>query len=190
MAKPCKEDGDMVVAKLIERLRTGDLEALLTIINLFENRVLPSIYQLAGRNDFEDVFRESWLIFRRAVLEGNFDLRRGTIPGYVCTIASNLVNKRSQNIRKEKQAAESLWRINGDCQSDNPEKNAEANEIRNLISQLPVRQQKVYALRYSEDLTYEKIGKKLGIDEATVWRDVAKIHKHMYSALSDEGIKV
>ncbi|MCI1952168.1 MAG: RNA polymerase sigma factor [Clostridiales bacterium] len=140
---------------LIQRIKTGDVDAMDQLVQKYYGAVYTYCYRKVGnKDDAQDLTQETFLHFCR-----NFDsyAQRGKVKNYLYTIAHNLyVSMMRKNVPIQLEE----W---GKEESHNDVDQFEAaDSIRKVLSELPDEQRDVILLRFYQDLKIKDIAQITG----------------------------
>ena len=156
-------------APLLPDVAAGDR----TAVNRCIRRYGPLVWSLARRlspttEDAEDAVQEIFIqIWRYAA---RFDITRGSEKVFVAVLARRTLIDRLRSM-KSRLAAETP--IDADLQQEGPptqraERDAEVEQARQILGQLPLPQQRVIALSLVHGLSHGEISARLGMPLGTV----------------------
>ncbi|MBC7363198.1 MAG: sigma-70 family RNA polymerase sigma factor [Candidatus Aminicenantes bacterium] len=157
------------IASLVERIKQGDREAFMRLVEGYQQKVFVVTYSLVrNREDALDLVQETFL----RLYEKINSFRPGeNFQGWLMQIARNLSIDflRRQMVRKK----ESLDELDLDrevmagAQSD-PARFNPGQMLQKAVHLLPPRQKDVFILHHYEELKYEEIARRLKISVGTV----------------------
>ncbi len=151
---------------LVARSKKGDLQAFEQLIKSLQARLYRVAFLLSGnREEAEDLLQDTFLNLYQSLprFQG-----RSMVYTYAYRILINLHRRR---VRKRKRVTEPLLE---DIVASTPSgteifaKQEQNERLRVAISKLPPLLQEVIVLRYLEELSYQEIATRLGINEGTV----------------------
>lgn len=148
----------------MQRVASGDPEALAVLFDRHQTRVYRFLRHLVGEDALaEDLLGETFLQVYRA--RGQFRAGAEFTP-WLFTVARNLARG---ELRKRAVRARVLGWLGRteDTEIDpwQPEREAQAEAVRNALSQLPEDQRAAVSLKEYEGLSYREIGLVLGCTE-------------------------
>lgn len=161
-------------AELVERVASGDGQALMLVWNRYAGSVRSALFASLGPDHaIDDLLQEVFLgFFRRASRIENPSALRSYLLGAAV---------RSATFERRTRARRSRWL--GLFASDSrietvhaPE--VEANDVvralTHVLEQLPERAREAFVLRYVDDLSPAEVAVALGVSESTAKRAIAK----------------
>jgi RNA polymerase sigma-70 factor (ECF subfamily) len=149
------------------------------IMQHYEREIMRYLLRVSGdREDAADLFQETWLRAYRAY--PRLESERG-VRAWLYAIATNLWRNRARDSarrariivsdKKELPAAET---ISKDHRFDHENEGYAALHMRELIADLPTRQQEALQLRYFAGLDYAAIARALGCSEESARANVSQ----------------
>lgn len=139
--------------KLIQMIKSGDMEALDALIQKYYNDIYTYCYRrLSNKHDAEDLTQEVFLHFCR-----NFDsyAQKGKCKNYLYVIAHNLCINAMQ-----KKKPVSLEDVEKESPSNNysvADQIEETNSVKTALNELPDEQKEVILLRFYHDFKLKDI---------------------------------
>lgn len=164
--------------EIIERARSGDLDAFRLIVEAFERPIYCTVFRLVGSRfaaDVEDICQEILLKVFRSL--PTFDAQRGTkLSTWVFTFVKNhcfdvLKRRRLPVVSIDHGADGGLGQavvVNGNRPAVELEMNELRREIEAAVEKLPEEQRITFVLREYEGLSYAEIADILVCSEGTV----------------------
>jgi RNA polymerase sigma-70 factor, ECF subfamily len=149
------------------------------IMRRHEREILRYLLRLSGdREDAADLFQETWLRAYRAY--PRLDSESGIRP-WLYAIATNLCRNRARDCARrgrvvipDKEELPAADTIGKDHRFDHENEGYAAVHLRELLSDLPAKQQEALHLRYFAGLTYREIAKALGCSEDSARANVSQ----------------
>lgn len=163
---------------LVEKLKSGDDSAFKALYDRYSEK----IYYISRRmylshEDAEGVVQDVFMIIWRKRNELKPDL---SFNAYLITIVKSKVIKMAQkNVRWVGYQNYAISHLNSSI-NDTEDKLifSDLSEISNrMIDELPVKQQKVFRLKYMENLTPDEISEKLNLSKRTVENQIYRATK-------------
>lgn len=151
---------------LVERLRQGDAGAIEEIVEKYKRQVFAFIVRMVNeRETAEDLFQETWLRVIRSARGFRGDAKIST---WLFQIALNLcrdhIRKVGKTVMVPLDEAGPLT-----CEPGvDPIKMLQANEVRNMVNELPVKMREVVVLRFYHDMDDREIAETVGCPYGTV----------------------
>jgi RNA polymerase sigma-70 factor (ECF subfamily) len=154
---------------IISRVSLGDEVAFRQLFELYSNKIFGFVFKLAkskvmAEEVVQDVFMKVWMN-RESLRDVEY------FPAYLSTIAKN----HAFNLLKRKALEEQAKLV---LQRDLPQSSLETEEriayrdynniLKEVVSQMPPQQQKVYKLCHKKGFKYEEVAVKLNISKLTV----------------------
>lgn len=157
--------------RLVERVKTGDREAFMTLIRLYQKKVFVIAYAFfRDKQDALDLVQETFLRLYEKI--GTFHPGRN-FEAWLLQIAKNLCidhYRRNSRRRRELQSPTPVDDLN--VPDPRAESAASGRDLKQLIGQgveqLAERQRTVFIMRHYEQLTNEEIARTLGLSLGTV----------------------
>jgi len=189
-------------AKLLSAYRTGDVEALGTLVGKYKGPLFGFIYKFSeGREDADEVFQEVWV---RAIKNMN-RYRQKNLLSWLFRIAHNLMIDRIRQRRPvcsletptQEDGTALSERLPGTGLSPVDEAGGRAlgKRIEEAAAKLPFEQREVFWLRMQADLSFKEIAKvqKCSINTALARMQyaVSKLRNELsveYRELQEAGI--
>ena len=158
---------DAVDAALVERVRSGDVDAYDALVRRHLPRAHAVAYRLLGhREDAEDLVQDAFIQALDRI--DSFDSERPFGPWFF-----RILTNRGLNMRQSR-AVRAVSEIPEDAASggDSPERSAEREELRSRLREavgaLPERQQLIVQLFEIDGWTSAEFARTLGISDGTV----------------------
>ena len=173
---------DAVDAALVERVRSGDVDAYDALVRRHLPRAHAVAYRLLGhREDAEDLVQDAFIQALDRI--DSFDIERPFAPWFF-----RVLTNRGLNMRQSR-ALRTVSEIPDDTASadDSPEQAAERGELRErlreAVATLPERQQLIVQLFEIDGWTSAEIARTLGISDGTVRWQVHEARRALREAL-------
>jgi RNA polymerase sigma-70 factor, ECF subfamily len=149
------------------------------IMRCHEREIMRYLLRLSGdREDAADLFQETWLRAYRGY--PRLDPERGIRP-WLYAIATNLCRNRVRDwarrgrvIIPDKEEMPAAETIAKDHRFDHENEGYAAVHLRELLSDLPAKQQEALHLRYFAGLNYPEIAKAVGCSEDSARANVSQ----------------
>jgi len=151
---------------LVARLQQGDAGAIEEIVEKYKRQVFAFIVRMVDEHETaEDLFQETWLRVVRSARSFRGDAKIST---WLFQIALNLcrdhIRKIGKTVMVPLEEAEPLT-----CEPGvDPIRMLEANEVRRMVNELPVKMREVVVLRFFHDLDDREIAETIGCPVGTV----------------------
>ncbi len=176
-------DGDVSDAFL-----QGHPDALALVYQRFGSLVYSiALRSLAARSDAEDVTQQVFVSAWRS--RDSFDPERGTLGGWLVTIARNKV---ADALRQRQRESRVLLQVAGGATVQAPEAPADQMVDRIMLAdelaQLPESQRLVMVLAFYSDLTHGQIAHVLGLPLGTVKSHIRRSLQRLRSRLEADGV--
>jgi RNA polymerase sigma factor (sigma-70 family) len=151
---------------LIERLRNGDPGAVEEIVDTYKRQVFAFIIRMIGdRETAEDLFQETWL---RVVRSSRGFRGDSKISTWILQIALNLCRDHIRKIAKTVIVPLDEVEPIACGPGIDPIRMLQAEEVRNVVNELPVKMREVIVLRFYHDLDDREIADTIGCPVGTV----------------------
>lgn len=173
----------------VARCLGGDSDAFEALYAAYGRRVMAYLLRSGfERHDAEDLCQDVFVRVFRSL--GTFDASRGSLGGWISTIARNVVRKRWRRAGPVRVVDPEL--AEQTLADDNPGVDAEAAErveaLDDCISRLPEDMQKLIRLRYVDARTTRGISTTANLAEATVRLHLGKARELLRDCLEGKGI--
>ena len=183
--------------RLVEACRKGDTEAFNRLIQVFQNQVFGLAFQmLRNHEEAEDVAQEVFISCYRNIEKFRFAARLGT---WLYRVTGNQVKNRGKYHQRRQQAKhESLdeTRLDDDRPvkepsdpAPGPRRRAEAKEMLGILNEnlakLSPEFQEIVALRFNQNLPYEKIAEILDCSMGTVKSRINRARRQLRESMKD-----
>jgi RNA polymerase sigma-70 factor (ECF subfamily) len=174
--------------QLVLAAREGNKDAYGKLVIRYQKRIYRLLYMLLGRLDAaEDLVQEAFV--RGYMALDSFDAEKPFYP-WIATIARNLaINQIRREEREKPMASDDEFLLNIPATGNNPLDRLldDENKRRFLgaVMALPIQYRSVFILRMFEDLSYEEIGKYLGISPGTVDSRLFRAREKLVESLRD-----
>ena len=162
---------------VVERARSGDLEAFREIVEAFQEPIYKTVYRLVGRRfarDVEDITQEIFVKIFRAI--DQFDPERGVkLSTWIFTFVKNhcfdvLKKRRLETVSLEGSDDFRTGLSSADLTgpSDALANRELGDQIAAAVDKLPEEQRMAFILRQYEGLPYEEIARVMSCSEGTI----------------------
>jgi RNA polymerase sigma-70 factor (ECF subfamily) len=167
----------------IEAVLHGDREAFSRLVAKYQRPLYAALRRLARNHaDTDDLLQEAFVRAYQHLKD--FDRSRPFYP-WLHRIAVNLtitfMQRRSRQTNFSSLSTEEMFPAAPE--SDNPDEKAERHELmtalEKAIERLPVEQRVVLLLRTREDLSYQELSERLGIEMGTVMSRLARAREKL-----------
>lgn len=155
---------------LFAKIADDDVEAFTELFRRYSRRIQALVFKLTkSKEAAEDVTQEVfiWLWDHRKNLR-----EIDAVQSYLFKMAANRTNNFLRSMLNDERKCLRLGEIMRDRLADSADGQALLHNSEKLlmeaIDQLPQQQQKVYRLRFFDELDYEQIGDRLNISQNTV----------------------
>jgi RNA polymerase sigma-70 factor (ECF subfamily) len=157
------------VEYLVERIKQGDKEAFMKIVEGYQQKVFILAYSLVrGREDALDLVQETFM----RLYEKIQTYRPGeNFNAWLMQVARNLsidFLRRQKSRKKDSLDALDLERMYLLSKDEDPARFNPGEMIHKAVTRLPEKQRLVFILHHFEDLKYEEIADRLKISVGTV----------------------
>jgi RNA polymerase sigma-70 factor (ECF subfamily) len=171
-------------AALVERICAGDERAFETLFRDYHAPLCAFAYRYLGARDVaEEIVQEIFLFIweRRETLD-----IRGSFKTYLFTSVRNAAVSylRHERIVRRHEVASAPFLVQGTSADRELVHNELKVAVRQAIADLPARCQLVFTLHREEGLTYNEIGKVMGIAPKTVENHMIRALKGLREALA------
>jgi RNA polymerase sigma-70 factor (ECF subfamily) len=156
--------------RMVARAQAGDARALETLVRQYDRPMVRYFYRLSRDAELAKDLRQELFCKLLSVLP-RYDARRAKFKTWFYRLARNLAIDRIY--RRRKPDTESLpENVSVSDSSEAPRQAAEIGEVRSALLEalagLPEVDRTIIALKHETDLTFEEIGKTLGMPASTV----------------------
>ncbi|MDQ4034353.1 MAG: sigma-70 family RNA polymerase sigma factor [Chloroflexota bacterium] len=157
-------------ARLADRIRSGDVEALGELYDQHASAALATAMRVVGgRDEAEDVVQDAFVTVWRKI--AGFDAKRGFLRGWLMTIVRNRaidrVRARRATIDLDDADERSLLRTGPNPTWEDAVRRASAADMRAAMAQLPDEQRRAVELAYFEGYTYREVAHITGVAPGT-----------------------
>ena len=176
---------------MIDKWRSGDVEAFETIFQQYYKLVFKTAYLMVGnKEEAEDVLQEAFVAMWRS--RKTFDPNKGKLTTWLCRIT---VNQCTSRLRAKRVAITSLDEAKNDgfdlqdTSAQLPEelciKQWEYEQVVKAVGSLNGKHRAAVVLRYFGDLSYEEISQVLHIPLGTVKSRLSQAIKILRNNIDD-----
>jgi len=174
---------------LIRKAKEGDRSAFSTLVRLHQKRIYRLVYRFCRDHDTADELAQETFVKAYMALDSFREEYR--FSGWISTIATNLA---LNHIRRHKRQVSTedypLEEIIADSNPGTNPDQALANKevmlrLEEEVDKLPPDYKAVFVLRMHEDLSYEEIARKLGIEMGTVMSRLFRARSRLKKALEE-----
>ncbi len=157
-------------ARLADRIRSGDVEALGELYDQHASAALATAMRVVGgRDEAEDVVQDAFVTVWRKI--AGFDAKRGFLRGWLMTIVRNRaidrVRARRATVDLDDADERSLLRTGPNPTWEDAVRRASAADMRAAMAQLPDEQRRAVELAYFEGYTYREVAHITGVAPGT-----------------------
>jgi RNA polymerase sigma-70 factor (ECF subfamily) len=154
---------------LLGRQAAGDRRALRPLYDRYAPRALALARGIVGAGDAEEIVQDTFVaVWRRA---GEYDPRRGSVAGWISTIARSRAIDRlrsRQSAQRTADAAAAEPEAAALTALDEVEARLERDRVRAALAELPAEQRSVIELAYYAGRTHVEIASETGDPLGTV----------------------
>ena len=163
-------DADRADARLADRIRSGQTEALGELYDMHAATALAVALRVVGdRQEAEDVVHDAFVAVWRKI--DRFDAERGALRAWVMTVVRNraIDRIRARRITVDVDDADerSMLRTGPNPTWEAALGRATATEMRAAIDRLPDEQRRAIELAYFEGYTYREVAELTGVAPGT-----------------------
>ena len=163
-------DADRADARLADRIRSGQTEALGELYDMHAATALAVALRVVGdRQEAEDVVHDAFVAVWRKI--DRFDAERGSLRAWVMTVVRNraIDRIRARRITVDVDDADerSMLRTGPNPTWEAALGRATATEMRAAIDRLPDEQRRAIELAYFEGYTYREVAELTGVAPGT-----------------------
>ena len=157
-------------ARLAERIRSGDTEALGELYDRHSAAALATAMRVVGdREEAEDVVHDAFVAVWRKI--DRFDADRGSLRPWLMTVVRNRaidrVRARKFTVDVDDADERSLLRTGPNPTWEDGVRRASAGEVRAAMAALPDEQRRAVELAYFEGYTYREVASLTGVPAGT-----------------------
>jgi RNA polymerase sigma-70 factor (ECF subfamily) len=165
-----KADEKHDLTALLEKVKSGDREAFMTTIGLYQRKVFLLAFSFfQNKEDALDIVQETFLRLYQKI--GQYE-RGKSFPNWLMQIARNIcIDYYRQNYsrRKDLESSRSLEDIDPAANDPNPEEASDLKAVfSSCLSRLGERQRAVFIMKHYNGLQYNEIAPILQISIGTV----------------------
>jgi RNA polymerase sigma-70 factor (ECF subfamily) len=159
-----------VDARLAERIRAGETEALGELYDRYASTALGTALRVVGdREEAEDLVHDAFMAVWRKI--DRFDASRGSLRAWLMTVVRNRaidrVRGRRVSIDVEDADERALLRTGPNPTWEEALQNASAAEVRHALAGLPEEQRRAVELAYFEGYTYREVAEIMTVPHGT-----------------------
>ena len=163
-------DDRRVDARLADRIRSGDAEALGEVYDRYASLALAiAVRVVGGRDEAEDVVHDSFVAVWRKI--DRFDAERGSLRGWLMTVVRNRaidrVRARRTTVDVDDADERSLLRTGPNPTWEDALRRTAAGDLRAALAELPLEQRRAVELAYFEGYTYREVAELTGVPAGT-----------------------
>ncbi len=159
-----------VDARLADRIRTGETEALGELYDRFASTAIATALRVVGsRDEAEDVMHDAFVAVWRKI--DRFDAERGSLRAWLMTVVRNRaidrVRARRASINIDDADERSLLRTGPNPTWEAALTRASGIDLRAAMASLPDEQRRALELAYFEGYTYREVADLTGVAPGT-----------------------
>jgi RNA polymerase sigma-70 factor (ECF subfamily) len=159
-----------VDARLAERIRAGQAEALGELYDRYASMALGTALRVVGdREEAEDIVHDAFVAVWRKI--DRFDAGRGSLRAWLMTVVRNRaidrVRGRRSSIDVDDADERSLLRTGPNPTWEEALRNASAVEVRGALDTLPPEQRRAIELAFFEGYTYREVAELMRVPHGT-----------------------
>ncbi|MGH2417223.1 MAG: RNA polymerase sigma factor [Candidatus Limnocylindria bacterium] len=164
------DDDRRADARLAERIRAGDAEALGELYDRHASVALATALRVVGgRDEAEDVVHDAFVAVWTKI--DRFDAARGALRGWLMTVVRNRaidrVRARRVTVDIDDADERALLRTGPNPTWEDAIRRASADDLRAALADLPVEQLRAIELAYFEGYTYREVAELTGVPAGT-----------------------
>ena len=157
-------------ARLADRIRSGDAEALGELYDRYASNALATALRVVGgRDEAEDVVHDAFVAVWRKI--DRFDAERGSLRGWLMTVVRNRaidrVRARRTTVDVDDADERSLLRTGPNPTWEDALGRLNADVLRAALADLPAEQRRALELAYFEGYTYREVAELTGVPPGT-----------------------
>ena len=157
-------------ARLADRIRSGDAEALGELYDRHAPRALAvALRVVGGRDEAEDVVHDAFVAVWRKI--DRFDAQRGSLRGWLMTVVRNRaidrVRARRVTVDVDDADERSLLRTGPNPTWEDALGRVAAADLGAAMAALPIEQRRAVELAYFEGYTYREVAELTGVPAGT-----------------------
>lgn len=190
MGAPARPDGHVEDAVLVRKAQQGDMDAYESLVRRYQERIYALCRRLTGAHQSADDLAQETFIKAYFAL-ARFDAQWPLYP-WLRRIAVNsgLNYLKARGRERPLEDGPSGGRIAPPApRGDDPEEQFERAEFQarldRAVASLPADQRSVFVLRVHEGLSYDEIGKTLGLPLGTVMSRLNRARQRLKDELAD-----
>lgn len=163
-------DERRVDARLADRIRTGETEALGELYDRYASTAIATALRVVGnRDEAEDVVHDAFVAVWRKI--DRFDAERGSLRAWLMTVVRNRaidrVRARRASIDLDDADERSLLRTSANPTLEAALRRASGSDLRAAMNDLPGEQRRALELAYFEGYTYREVAEMTGVPPGT-----------------------
>ena len=157
-------------ARLADRIRSGDAEALGELYDRYASVALATAQRVVGgRDEAEDVVHDAFVTVWRKI--DKFDAERGALRAWLMTVVRNRaidrVRARRASIDLDDADERSLLRTGPNPTWEDALRRSSAGELQAAMADLPDEQRQAVELAYFAGYTYREVAELTGVPAGT-----------------------
>lgn len=156
---------------LVKAYAVGDNDAFDTLLKRHQERIFNYIFRIVKNEDTaNDIFQETFVKAIQTIRMGKYT-ENGKFPAWISRIAHNLIidfyrQERAGNVQSTDISEVDLFNrkeFSENTIEDSMVADQIREDIRNLITQLPMLQRQVLSMRYYDNLSFKEIAEMTGV---------------------------
>jgi RNA polymerase sigma-70 factor, ECF subfamily len=157
-------------ARLAERMRSGDTEALGELYDRYAATALAVALRVVGdRDEAEDIVHDVFVVVWRKI--GGFNADRGPLRSWILTIVRNRaidrIRARRPSMDLDDADERALLRTGPNPTWEDALRRASAADVRAALNNLPAEQRRAVELAYFDGYTYREVADLTGVPAGT-----------------------
>ncbi len=164
------DDDRRADARLAQRIRAGDHEALGELYDRYASRALGIALRVTGdREEAEDVVHDAFVVVWRKI--SRFDAERGSLRAWLMTVVRNRaidrIRARRNGVDLDDADERALLRTGPNPTWEATLRRTASMEVRAAMAELPAEQRHAVELAYFEGYTYRQVAELTGVPPGT-----------------------
>jgi RNA polymerase sigma-70 factor (ECF subfamily) len=170
--------------ELVKRVKAGDILAYELLVKKYEVKLFWFLKKWTKEESLiEEVIQDSLFKLYKGIHKVN---EKKGFSAYLYTIAKNQLMDRFRSDKKTLSLMESVVGVDGEKLYEDIHKKDIQEQVREALANLKEQQRKVIELYFFEELSYKKIGEKMGVPINTIKTNIRRAKNKLLSLMKNE----